>query len=55
MISSLLAAPGGPDLCALAGFCQIAQASTEPNMLFLASALVMAGVMLHRRGGGRRK
>ena len=53
MLLSLIAPPGGPDLCALAGFCQTAQAGAEPNLLFLASALVMAGVVLHR-GNGRR-
>ena len=52
---SLLFPPGGPDLCALTGFCQTAQAGTGLNLLFLASALVVAGVMLQRRGGGRRK
>ncbi len=52
---ALLFPPGGPDLCALTGFCQTAQAGTEPNLLFMASALVIAGVVLQRRGGGRRK
>ena len=55
MFLNLLVPPGGPDLCALAGFCQTAQAGTEPNLLFLATTLILAGVVLQRRGGGRRK
>lgn len=52
---SFVIPPGGPDLCALTGFCQTAQAGTEPNLLFMASALVIAGVVLQRHGGGKRK
>jgi MYXO-CTERM domain-containing protein len=55
MILSSLFPPGGPDLCALAGFCQTTQAAAQPNLLWLASALLMAGVVLQRRGRGRQK
>jgi len=55
MFLSFVFPPGGPDLCSLAGFCQTTQAAAQPNLLWLASALVMAGVVLLRRGERRRK
>jgi MYXO-CTERM domain-containing protein len=55
MILTLLFPPGGPDLCALAGFCQTTAQAGQPNMLWLASALLLAGVVLQRRGRGQQK
>jgi hypothetical protein len=55
MMLILLFPPGGPDLCALAGFCQTTVAAAQPNMLWLASALIVAGVVVQRRGGGKPK
>jgi len=52
---NLLFPPGGPDLCALAGFCQATGAASQPNVLWLASALIVAGVVVQRRGGGKPK
>lgn len=45
----LLPPPGGPDLCALAGFCPTGGGAVEPNLLYLATALVLAGVLVERR------
>jgi hypothetical protein len=43
--------PPGPDICYLLGFCQTsAGISSDGNLLFLAAALVLAGVVLHRHG-----
>jgi hypothetical protein len=53
MLLALLAPPGGPDLCALTGYCSIAQAGTQPNLLFLATVLVLAGVALQRNNRRR--
>ena len=41
--------PPGPDICYLLGFCQTSAGITSStNLLFLSSACVLAGVMLHR-------
>jgi hypothetical protein len=41
--------PPGPDICYLLGFCQTsAGIASDANLLFLASALVLAGVVVHR-------
>lgn len=53
MVFALLAPPGGPDLCILTGYCTIAQAGTQPNLLFLATVLVLAGVVLQRNNRRR--
>jgi hypothetical protein len=43
--------PPGPDICYLLGFCQTsAGIASDGNLLFLASALVIAGVVVHRSG-----
>ncbi|MEP7325715.1 MAG: hypothetical protein ABI836_07195 [Gemmatimonadota bacterium] len=55
MLLSLLFPPGGPDLCALAGFCQTTTQAAQPNVLWLASALIIAGVVIQRRKEGKRK
>ena len=47
--------PPGPDLCYLLGFCQTSAGITSStNLLFLSSALVLAGVILHRSRKGRK-
>jgi hypothetical protein len=41
--------PPGPDICHLLGFCQASSGITSStNLLFLSSALILAGVLLHR-------
>lgn len=46
--------PPGPDICYLLGFCQTSSGITSStNLMFLAVALLLAGVML-RRSGKRR-
>jgi hypothetical protein len=40
--------PSGPDICDLLGFCQRPPGSTGSNLLYLATALMMAGVLVHR-------
>lgn len=41
--------PAGPDICYLLGFCQTSGGITSnSNLLFLATALMLAGVILHR-------
>ncbi|MEO8201301.1 MAG: hypothetical protein ABI679_12315 [Gemmatimonadota bacterium] len=56
MIASLLLLdiPPGPDICHLLGFCSPSvPMSSGSNMLYLATALVLAGVALQRTGKRR--
>lgn len=48
--------PPGPDICYLLGFCQTSSGiSSDGNLLFLAAAFILAGVVVHRSGKGSRK
>ncbi len=41
--------PPGPDICYLLGFCQTSSGVASPsNLMFLAFALVLAGVVVRR-------
>jgi hypothetical protein len=43
--------PPGPDICYLLGFCQTSSGITSnANLMFLACALLLAGVVVHRSG-----
>lgn len=50
----LLDLPPGPDICHLLGVCPASGAAVGgSNMLYLATALVLAGVMVQRQGRRR--
>lgn len=43
--------PPGPDICYLLGFCQTSSGiSSDGNLLFLAAAFILAGIVVHRSG-----
>jgi hypothetical protein len=48
--------PPGPDICYLLGFCQTSSGITsQANLLFLASAFIVLGVLVHRSGRRAKK
>ena len=45
----------GPDICYLLGFCQTSGGlASGSNLLFLATAFLVAGVLVHRSGKKKR-
>ena len=48
--------PPGPDICYLLGFCQTSSGiGSDGNLMFLAAAFILAGIIVHRSGKRSRK